>query len=144
MNRSLVFDLVTAAFIAKREDALFLGPGGSGKSHLAQAIGQAAIQQGCRVVYRETHVLLDDLAVSAGLKQTQFRRFCSQSKKCHRRGRGMDSKIVSKFCLASGQMSRYDSASAKLPCTLWTEPACFAGPTISTVAANATAGCTIP
>src|SRR3954452_12831607 len=62
MNRSLVFDLATAAFIAKREDALFLGPGGSGKSHLAQAIGQAAIQQGYRVLYRETHVLLDDLA----------------------------------------------------------------------------------
>src|ERR687888_699333 len=27
MNRSLVFDLATAAFIGKREDALFLGPG---------------------------------------------------------------------------------------------------------------------
>lgn len=26
MNRSLVFDLATAAFIARREDALFLGP----------------------------------------------------------------------------------------------------------------------
>ena len=26
MNRSLVFDLATAAFIGKREDALFLGP----------------------------------------------------------------------------------------------------------------------
>jgi DNA replication protein DnaC len=46
MNRSLVFDLATAAFINKREDALFLGPGGTGKSHLAQAIGQCAIQQG--------------------------------------------------------------------------------------------------
>ena len=62
MNRSLVFDLATCAFIGKREDALFLGPGGTGKSHLAQAIGQAAIQQGYRVLYRETHVLLDDLA----------------------------------------------------------------------------------
>lgn len=61
MNRSLVFDLATCTFIGKREDALFLGPGGTGKSHLAQAIGQAAIQQG-RVLYRETHVLLDDLA----------------------------------------------------------------------------------
>src|SRR6202790_823080 len=40
MNRSLVFDLATGVFIAKREDALFLGPGGTGKSHLAQAIGQ--------------------------------------------------------------------------------------------------------
>src|SRR5512133_869266 len=62
MNRSLVFDLATCAFIGRREDGLFLGPGGTGKSHLAQAIGQAAIVQGYRVIYRETHVLLDDLA----------------------------------------------------------------------------------
>src|SRR6202163_3951629 len=62
MNRSLVFDLATCGFIGKREDALFLGPGGTGKSHLAQAIGQSAIQQGYRVLYRETHVLLEDLA----------------------------------------------------------------------------------
>jgi DNA replication protein DnaC len=62
MNRSLVFDLATCAFIGRREDALFLGPGGTGKSHLAQAIGQAAIQQGYRVLYRETHILLDELA----------------------------------------------------------------------------------
>jgi DNA replication protein DnaC len=62
MNRSLVFDLATCAFIGKREDALFLGPGGAGKSHLAQAIGQAAIQQNYKVIYRETHVLLDELA----------------------------------------------------------------------------------
>src|SRR5216683_3411715 len=62
MNRSLVFDLATANFVAKHEDALFLGPPGTGKSHLAQAIGQAAIQQGYRVLYRETHTLLDELA----------------------------------------------------------------------------------
>jgi DNA replication protein DnaC len=65
MNRSLIFDLATAAFIAKREDALFLGPGGTGKSHLAQAIGQAAILQGYKVLYREVHILLDDLADAA-------------------------------------------------------------------------------
>ena len=62
MNRSLVFDLATGAFIQRREDALFLGPGGAGKSHLAQAIGQAAIQQGYKVIYRETHILLEELA----------------------------------------------------------------------------------
>jgi len=62
MNRSLVFDLATAAFIDRREDALFLGPGGTGKSHLAQAIGQAAILQGHKVLYRETHILLEELA----------------------------------------------------------------------------------
>jgi len=62
MNRSLIFDLATCAFISRREDALFLGPGGTGKSHLAQSIGHAAIQQGYRVRYRETHLLLEDLA----------------------------------------------------------------------------------
>ena len=62
MNRSLVFDLATCAFIGRREDALFFGPGGTGKSHLAQAIGQAAILQGYRVIYREAHVLLEELA----------------------------------------------------------------------------------
>src|SRR6266487_4489197 len=59
---SMMSSGTTCTFIDKREDALFLGPGGAGKSHLAQAIGQAAIQQGYRVLYRETHVLLDDLA----------------------------------------------------------------------------------
>ena len=62
MNRSLVFDLATSAFIARHEDSLFVGPPGSGKSHLAQAIGLAAIQQGYRVLYRETHTLLEELA----------------------------------------------------------------------------------
>jgi DNA replication protein DnaC len=62
MNRSLVFDMATANFVAKHEDALFLGPPGTGKSHLAQAIGQAAIQQGYRVLYREAHKLIEDLA----------------------------------------------------------------------------------
>jgi DNA replication protein DnaC len=61
LNRSLVFDLTTAGFVAKHEDALFLGPPGTGKSHLAQAIGLAAIQQGYRVLYRETHTLLDEI-----------------------------------------------------------------------------------
>jgi DNA replication protein DnaC len=65
MNRSLVFDLATANFIARHEDALFLGPPGTGKSHLAQAIGLAAIQQGYRVLYRETHTLLSDIAETA-------------------------------------------------------------------------------
>jgi DNA replication protein DnaC len=62
MDRRLVFELATARFITQHEDALLLGPPGTGKSHIAQAIGHAAIQQGHRVVYREAHVLLEDLA----------------------------------------------------------------------------------
>ena len=62
INRALVYELATARFIGQREDALFLGPPGTGKSHLAQAIGRAAIQQGYRVVYREAHTLIEEIA----------------------------------------------------------------------------------
>jgi DNA replication protein DnaC len=61
MDRRLVFELATARFVTQHEDALFLGPPGTGKSHVAQAIGHAAIQQGHRVLYREAHVLLEEL-----------------------------------------------------------------------------------
>ena len=62
MNRPLVFELATARWIPQHADALFLGPPGRGKSPLAQAIGFAAIQQGHSVLYREAHVLLEELA----------------------------------------------------------------------------------
>jgi DNA replication protein DnaC len=62
MNRNLIFDLATAGWVERHEDCLFKGPPGTGKSHLAQAIGNAVIQQGYRVLYRETHILLEELA----------------------------------------------------------------------------------
>jgi DNA replication protein DnaC len=62
MDRRLVFELATGRFIDQHEDALFLGQPGTGKSHLAQAIGRAAINQGHKVTYREAHVLLEQLA----------------------------------------------------------------------------------
>jgi DNA replication protein DnaC len=64
--RKLVFELATTRFVSKCEDVLLLGPPGTGKSHLVQAIGLAAIQQGHRVLYREAHVLLEEL-LDAGL-----------------------------------------------------------------------------
>jgi len=62
MNRRLVFELALGRFVTQHEDGLFQGPPGTGKSHLAQAIGFAVIQQGHRVLYREAHVLLEELA----------------------------------------------------------------------------------
>jgi DNA replication protein DnaC len=70
MNRALVFELATARWVPQHADALFLGPPGTGKSHLAQAIGLAVIQQGHRVLYREAHTLLEEL-VEAQLAGTR-------------------------------------------------------------------------
>ena len=79
MNRKLVFELATARFVAQHEDALFLGPPGTGKSHLAQAIGLAVIQQGYRVLYREAHLLLEELADAqlAGQRKLYIERVAS-------------------------------------------------------------------
>lgn len=62
MDRKLIFELATYRFISNNEDALFLGPPGTGKSHLAQALGMAAVLNGHRVLYREAHALLEELA----------------------------------------------------------------------------------
>jgi len=62
MNRRLIFELATGRFVSQREDALFLGPPGTGKSHIAQAIGHAVLLQGYPVEYREAHGLLEELA----------------------------------------------------------------------------------
>jgi DNA replication protein DnaC len=65
LDRALVFELATARFIQQREDVLFLGPPGTGKSHLAQALGRGAIHQGYRVIYREAHTLLEEITDAA-------------------------------------------------------------------------------
>lgn len=62
MNRRLVFDLATGHFIDRHEDAMLLGPPGTGKSHLAQGIGRAVIHQGHKVAYREAHILIEEVA----------------------------------------------------------------------------------
>jgi DNA replication protein DnaC len=61
VNRSLITDLATCAFVARHENVLFCGPTGVGKSHLANALAFEALKRDYRVLARPTHRLLADL-----------------------------------------------------------------------------------
>jgi DNA replication protein DnaC len=52
IKKRQIFDLASCRFIHECRDCLFLGPPGTGKSHLVQAIGYQAIKGGFTVRYR--------------------------------------------------------------------------------------------
>ena len=56
-----LLELATLKFIDAREGALFIGPPGVGKSHIAKALAQLAVQRGYKVIYREAHVLIEEI-----------------------------------------------------------------------------------
>lgn len=56
-----VIHLATAEFVRARENVIFLGASGTGKTHLAQAIGQGAIYAGVRVRFIGAVVLAQEL-----------------------------------------------------------------------------------
>lgn len=51
LDRALVTDLATLRFLDEAANVLFIGPPGVGKTHLAIALGQLAIDAGHRVYY---------------------------------------------------------------------------------------------
>ena len=61
LPRRAVLELATLKFLEAREDALFIGPPGLGKSHCAKAIAQLAAGRGYTVLYREAHQLIEDI-----------------------------------------------------------------------------------
>ena len=57
LNRALVHDLATGRFVVEKVAVLIAGPSGTGKSHLAQAIGHLVARQGHDVLFTtQTHL----------------------------------------------------------------------------------------
>lgn len=65
VNEKQVRELATMRFVANGENALLLGPPGVGKTHLAVALGMAAIQQGMSVLFVNVADLLEQIARDA-------------------------------------------------------------------------------
>lgn len=60
IKKKQIFELATAKFVRERRDVLFLGPPGTGKSHLVQAIGYQVIKAGHTVLYRSIFDVVRD------------------------------------------------------------------------------------
>jgi DNA replication protein DnaC len=61
INRSLVTDLATCAFVSRHENILLCGPTGVGKSHLANALAIEAIKRELKVLSGSIHRMLLDV-----------------------------------------------------------------------------------
>lgn len=51
LNRQEIYNLATCEFIRKKENVVFIGPPGTGKTHLSISIGIKALQQGYKVIF---------------------------------------------------------------------------------------------
>jgi len=60
IKKKLVYDLAGGRFVRETRDCLWLGPPGTGKSHLCQAIGYQAIKMGFLVLYRSIFDVVRD------------------------------------------------------------------------------------
>ena len=67
IKRKQIYDLATCRFVQEARDVLWLGPPGTGKSHLVQAIGHQAIKLGVTVRYRSIFDIVRDFLLDEAL-----------------------------------------------------------------------------
>lgn len=71
-TKNLLSDLALCRFFDPPENLLFVGPTGTGKSHLAQGLAFEAIKKGHRALFRPTHHVLT--ALQAGRADGSYHR----------------------------------------------------------------------
>lgn len=64
IEKSLITELLSSAWIVKRQNLLMTGPTGTGKTFLACALGVEAARKGMTVAYRRTGRLLEEMAIA--------------------------------------------------------------------------------
>lgn len=74
LNRAAVHDLATCRYIEEKVAVIIAGPCGTGKSHLAQALGHAAARQGYDVLFITQTQLMNSLRTAQAMG-TYERRF---------------------------------------------------------------------
>ena len=61
LNKAMVLELARSEFLVRRENALLLGNSGTGKTHIALALGLAACQKGYRVRFTTAAAMVPEL-----------------------------------------------------------------------------------
>lgn len=61
LNKTTIMNLATCQFVERKENVLIVGPSGTGKSHLGQALGFEACRRGYDVVLINTAKMLTQL-----------------------------------------------------------------------------------
>lgn len=64
VSKRFIYNLATCEFVRKKENIAFIGPPGTGKTHLAIAIGVRAIAQGYNVLFSTVNHMLEELYMS--------------------------------------------------------------------------------
>lgn len=76
VNRALIEELASCRFVSERVAVLIAGPCGTGKSHLAQALGHCAVRAGYDVLFTTQSQLLGSLQAARAINAFE-RRFQS-------------------------------------------------------------------
>ena len=61
INKKQIFDLATCKFIEKKENIIFMGQPGTGKTHLASAIAEKALITGYKVMFTTVSDMIETL-----------------------------------------------------------------------------------
>ncbi len=64
LNKSLILELATCSFIEKKQNIIFMGKPGTGKTHFAEAFGLKALLFGYTVLFTTAYNLISDLQKS--------------------------------------------------------------------------------